>query len=92
MAAVIEPGTNVAADETPKTETKTSARPAGKGKYLRYTADRRPVTITFVLLSLHFLAFFLAPTWLAVLLVVPFSIASTLAWRRKRAWLGERVT
>ena len=76
MAAVIEPGTNVATDEASKAEPKASARPTGKGKYLRYTADRRPVTITFAMLALHFLAFFLAPTWLAIVLVVPFSIGS----------------
>jgi len=47
-----------------------------KGTILRYTADRRPVATTLVLLALHLAAFFFAPTWLAILLVVPFSIAS----------------
>lgn len=44
------------------------------GRFLRYRADRRPVATTFVKLALHFLAFFMAPTWLALLLVVPFTI------------------
>ncbi|MCR9096042.1 MAG: fatty acid desaturase [bacterium] len=78
MAAAIEPGTPVTTEDTPKPATRgrAAAKPAAKGKYLRYTADRRPVAVTLALLSLHFVAFFVAPTWLAVALVVPFSIAS----------------
>lgn len=62
--------------------TRPSTPPAGitararKGTWLRYTADRRPVAITLTLLSLHFVAFFLASDGVAVLLVVPFAIAS----------------
>jgi len=56
-------------------EARASARPQ-KGTVLRYTADRRPVATTLVLLALHVVAFFLAPTWLAVALVVPFTILS----------------
>lgn len=76
MAAVIEPGTPAAREAVSPTEGKPKTRPAGKGKVLRYTADRRPVTITLVKLALHFAAFFFAPIWLAIVLLVPFSIAS----------------
>lgn len=47
-----------------------------KGTVLRYRADRRPVVFTLIMLGLHLAAFFLAPTWLAFALVVPFAIMS----------------
>ena len=50
-------------------------RAPAKGKILRYRADRRSVTYTLGLLLLHVAAFLLAPAWVALLLVVPFSIA-----------------
>lgn len=54
----------------------TQVRAKGRGgRFLRYRADRRPVATTFVKLALHFVAFFLAPTWVALLLVVPFTVA-----------------
>ncbi len=65
------------ADERPTTQTNPQAKDSsGKGTILRYTADRRPVTYTFIMLALHIVALFMAPTWVAVALVVPFSIAS----------------
>jgi fatty acid desaturase len=48
--------------------------PPRKGRILRYVADRRPVAFASGLLALHLVAFFLAPAWLAVCLVVPFSV------------------
>lgn len=47
-----------------------------KGTILRYTADRRPVTFTCALFGLHIVAFFLAPTWVAALLLIPFAVLS----------------
>lgn len=51
-------------------------RGAAKGSVLRYKADRRPVATVVGLLALHLVAFVWAPPLVALLLVVPFSIAS----------------
>jgi len=61
-------------DSNPATAARVT--PSRKGKILRYVADRRPVALTGVMLALHFLVFFLAPTWVAALLVLPFGLLS----------------
>lgn len=47
-----------------------------KGTILKYTADRYSVTYVLGVFALHALAYFFAPTWLALLCVVPLAIAS----------------
>jgi fatty acid desaturase len=47
-----------------------------KGTILRYKADRISVSYTLLLFFVHAGVFFLAPTWLAALLVVPLAAAS----------------
>lgn len=46
------------------------------GRFLKFRADRRPVTVACALFALHALVFFLAPTWLAALCVLPLTVAS----------------
>ncbi|MFK7895957.1 MAG: fatty acid desaturase [Myxococcota bacterium] len=50
----------------------------GKGTWLRYTADRLPVAYTCAGFLLHAAVFFWAPTWLAVLFVLPLFAVSIL--------------
>lgn len=73
-ARVLTDATPHVADPQPKAAVRDT--PARKGRILRYVADRRPVTFTFAMLALHFVAFFLAPTGWAVALVLPFALAS----------------
>ena len=53
----------------PKTRTR-------KGTILRYKADRIPVSYTLAMFTLHALAFFFAPTWVAALCLIPLAIGS----------------
>ena len=46
------------------------------GRWLRYRVDRRAVAYVHVLLGLHAAIFFLAPTWVAGLCVIPLATAS----------------
>jgi fatty acid desaturase len=46
------------------------------GRWLRYKVDRRAVTMVSVMLGLHVAVFLLAPTWIAALCVIPFTVAS----------------
>ena len=46
------------------------------GRWLRYRVDRRAVAYVHVLLGLHAAVFFLAPTWVAGLCVIPLATAS----------------
>lgn len=48
----------------------------GRGTILRYTADRRPVAMVAGMFGLHAAVFFLAPTWVALLCVVPLAVGS----------------
>ncbi|MFO0690887.1 MAG: fatty acid desaturase [Myxococcota bacterium] len=50
--------------------------PATSGRFLKYRADRRPVAFVCGMFAVHALVFFLAPTWLAALCVVPLAIGS----------------
>ena len=47
-----------------------------KGTILRYKADRRSVTYVVGVFSVHLVVFFLAPTWVAALCVLPFVLMS----------------
>jgi len=47
-----------------------------KGTILRYKADRRSVSYVLTTFGVHALVFFFAPTWLAVLCVVPLAVLS----------------
>jgi fatty acid desaturase len=47
-----------------------------KGTILRYKADRLAVSYTLAMFAVHAAVFFWAPTWLAVLCVVPLAVAS----------------
>lgn len=46
------------------------------GRWLRYRVDRRPVAYVQVMLSLHVAVFFLAPTWVAALCIIPLAVGS----------------
>ena len=48
------------------------------GRWLRYKADRRAVAYVHVMLGLHAVVYFLAPTWVAVLCVIPLASGSIL--------------
>ncbi|MEZ4290657.1 MAG: fatty acid desaturase [Myxococcota bacterium] len=53
-----------------------AAAEAERGRLLRYRADRRSVAWVGFMFAAHALVFFLAPTWLAALLVVPLAVGS----------------
>ena len=77
LDAALDADARVLADAAPQVVEPESTSPARavtsrKGTILRYVADRRPVTLTFVMLALHFVAFFTAPTWVAALLAPVF--------------------
>ena len=46
------------------------------GRWLRYKVDRRAVAYVHALFGIHLAVFFLAPTWVAVLCVIPLAIGS----------------
>ncbi len=46
------------------------------GRWLRYTADRRPIAFVHLMLAFHVAVYFLAPTWVAALCVVPLAVGS----------------
>jgi len=46
------------------------------GRMLRYKADRRSVTMVSIMFAVHAAVFFLAPTWLAALFVIPLAVGS----------------
>ena len=46
------------------------------GRWLRYKVDRRAVAYVYVMLGLHVAVFFLAPTWVAGLCVIPLAVGS----------------
>ncbi len=63
--------------------TQSDARPDARPKvatetrrWLRYKADRRSVTLTSVMFAAHAGVFFFAPTWIAVLFVIPLAVGS----------------
>lgn len=49
---------------------------ATTGRFLKYRADRRPVAYVCAMFALHALVFFLAPTWVAALCVLPLVLVS----------------
>jgi fatty acid desaturase len=49
---------------------------ATTGRFLKYRADRRPVAFVHAALLIHALVFFFAPTWLALVCVVPLAVIS----------------
>lgn len=46
------------------------------GRWLRYKVDRRAVVYVHFMLSLHAAVFFLAPSWVAALCVIPLAVGS----------------
>ena len=48
----------------------------GAGRWLRYKVDRRSVTLTAIMFAAHAGVFFLAPTWVAVLFIIPLAVGS----------------
>lgn len=80
MSAAIdfEPDEASSSPSVPAAVPSRSAAPEGavEGRLLRYRADRRPVAFVLASFSLHALVFFLAPTWLALVCVVPLTIVS----------------
>ena len=48
----------------------------GVGRWLRYKVDRRSVTLVGIMFAAHAGVFFLAPTWLAAVMVIPLAVGS----------------
>lgn len=76
MDAAIELDPRVIQEGPPSAARPSRASAARKGRILRYTADRLPVAFVHGMFALHALVFFLAPTWLAALCVLPLAIGS----------------
>jgi len=54
----------------------TTQAASGAGRWLRYRADRRSVTLASAMFAAHAGVFFFAPTWLAALFVIPLAVGS----------------
>jgi fatty acid desaturase len=61
---------------TPDSNTSSQRAKSRKGTILKYKADRFSVSFVLGVFTLHAAAFLFAPTWLAVLCVIPLAIAS----------------
>jgi fatty acid desaturase len=73
MNAVIESDPREFSVPPVEVEAKVESR---TGRWLRYKVDRRAVAIVSVMFGLHVAVFFLSPTWVAGLCVIPFTVAS----------------
>lgn len=71
-----DPRLSSPAESPARPENARAALDARKGTILRYKADRRSVAYVLAMFGAHALAFFLAPTWVAILCVIPLTVAS----------------
>lgn len=61
---------------SPSTNVSPPSDEAVEGRFLKFRADRRPIAFAHATFALHALVFFLAPTWLALVCVVPLTLIS----------------
>ncbi len=72
------PSVSTAVHSSRSSKTNVSPRPdeAAEGRFLKYRADRRPVAFASATFAVHAFIFFFAPTWLALVCVVPLVLVS----------------